>query len=135
MAGTLLPFGFLTPILFAAAAARVSKRAWYGWAALYAAVAYGGLVATLIGDEGTDLDGAGSLAMVIAWTAGCAHGVRRALRVCAALPGIDDALASDIVAAREQIDGFGSLEDLGGVLGLDGNTVEDLRPYVVFLPR
>ena len=26
-------------------------------------------------------------------------------------------------------------EDCGGVLGLDGNLVEDLRPFVVFLPR
>jgi hypothetical protein len=27
-AGTLVPFGFLTPILFAAAAARIKKRSW-----------------------------------------------------------------------------------------------------------
>jgi helix-hairpin-helix protein len=53
----------------------------------------------------------------------------------ATLPGIDNHLARDIVTAREEIDGFESLEDMGGVLDLDGNLVEDLRPYVVFLPR
>ena len=53
----------------------------------------------------------------------------------ATLPGIDDQTARQIVTAREEIDGFQSLEDCGGVLGLDGNLVEDLRPFVVFLPR
>jgi hypothetical protein len=53
----------------------------------------------------------------------------------ATLPGIDNHLAREIVTAREDIDGFKSLEDLGGVLDLDGNLVEDLRQYVVFLPR
>jgi DNA uptake protein ComE-like DNA-binding protein len=53
----------------------------------------------------------------------------------ATLPGIDDRKAGEIVAAREEIDGFGSLEDCGGVLGLDAGLVEDLRPFVVFLPR
>jgi hypothetical protein len=53
----------------------------------------------------------------------------------ATLPGIDNHLADEIVTAREAIDGFKSLEDLGGVMDLDGDLVEDLRPYVVFLPR
>jgi DNA uptake protein ComE-like DNA-binding protein len=53
----------------------------------------------------------------------------------ATLPGIDNHLARDIVAAREDIDGFASLEDLGGVMDLNANLVDDLRPYVVFLPR
>jgi DNA uptake protein ComE-like DNA-binding protein len=53
----------------------------------------------------------------------------------ATLPGIDNHLAAEIVRAREEIDGFKSLEDMGGVLDLDGNTVEDIRPYVVFVPR
>ena len=53
----------------------------------------------------------------------------------ARLPGVDDALAQEIVRAREAVDGFGSLEDLGMTLGADGDLVEDLRPYVVFLPR
>ncbi len=56
-------------------------------------------------------------------------------QVLATLPGIDNHLAADIVRAREEIDGFKSLEDMGGVLDLDGNTVEDIRPYVVFVPR
>jgi DNA uptake protein ComE-like DNA-binding protein len=55
--------------------------------------------------------------------------------VLATLPGIDNHLAAEIVRAREEIDGFKSLEDMGGVLDLDGNTVEDIRPYVVFVPR
>lgn len=53
----------------------------------------------------------------------------------AELPGVDPALAREIVRAREEIDGFASLEDLGVVLHLDGDVVEDLRPYVVFIPR
>jgi DNA uptake protein ComE-like DNA-binding protein len=53
----------------------------------------------------------------------------------AKLPGIDDQTARAIVTAREEIDGFNSLEDCGGVLGLDADVVEDLRPFVVFLPR
>jgi DNA uptake protein ComE-like DNA-binding protein len=55
--------------------------------------------------------------------------------VLATLPGIDNHLAAEIVRAREDIDGFKSLEDMGGVMDLDGNTVEDIRPYVVFVPR
>jgi DNA uptake protein ComE-like DNA-binding protein len=55
--------------------------------------------------------------------------------VLATLPGIDNHLARDIVRAREEIDGFKSLEDMGGVMSLDGNLVEDLRRYVVFVPR
>jgi DNA uptake protein ComE-like DNA-binding protein len=53
----------------------------------------------------------------------------------ATLPGVDDDLAREIVRCREEVDGFGSLADLGGVLDLDYDTVEELRPYVVFLPR
>jgi DNA uptake protein ComE-like DNA-binding protein len=55
--------------------------------------------------------------------------------VLATLPGIDNHLAGEIVRAREEIDGFKSLEDMGGVLDLDGNIVEDIRPYVVFIRR
>ena len=51
------------------------------------------------------------------------------------LPGIDDALASRIVEVRAQINGFSSVDDLGGVLGFDGHAVERLRDHVVFLPR
>jgi DNA uptake protein ComE-like DNA-binding protein len=51
------------------------------------------------------------------------------------LPGIDDALAHRIVELREELDGFGSVHDLGSVLELDGNAVERLRDRTVFLPR
>jgi DNA uptake protein ComE-like DNA-binding protein len=57
------------------------------------------------------------------------------LEVVQRLPGIDDATGRRIVAIREELDGFASLEDLGMTLDLDGETVEDLRDKVVFLPR
>jgi hypothetical protein len=53
----------------------------------------------------------------------------------ATLPGIDGDLATRIVEARAQIDGFSSLEDLGLTLDLPGDLVERLRDRVVFLPR
>jgi len=51
------------------------------------------------------------------------------------VPGIDDGLATRIVEARAQTNGFISLEDLGAVLDLPGDLVERLREHVVFLPR
>jgi DNA uptake protein ComE-like DNA-binding protein len=57
------------------------------------------------------------------------------LDVIERLPGIDGATARRIVAVREQLDGFTSLEDLGMTLDLDGETVADLRGRTVFLPR
>ena len=51
------------------------------------------------------------------------------------LSGIDQATARRIVAVREELDGFASLEDFGMTMDLDGETVEDLRRRVVFLPR
>jgi DNA uptake protein ComE-like DNA-binding protein len=57
------------------------------------------------------------------------------LKVLQRLPGIDDATAQRIVAVREELDGFSSLEDLGMTLDLDGETVADLRGRTVFLPR
>jgi hypothetical protein len=56
-------------------------------------------------------------------------------KAIAALPGLDDDMAREIVRCREEIDGFSSVADLGGVLDLPADTVETLRPYVVFLPR
>jgi DNA uptake protein ComE-like DNA-binding protein len=53
----------------------------------------------------------------------------------AELPGVDRALAREIVRVREEIDGFATLEEMGMVLHLDGDLVEDLEPYVVFIPR
>jgi hypothetical protein len=84
-------------------------------------------VALQLGVGRPDIPAARSMGVV-----DCNHAGASAL---ATLPGIDDGLAAQIVSAREGIDGFASLEDMGGVLGLDGNTVEDLRPFVVFLPR
>ena len=57
------------------------------------------------------------------------------LEVIQRLPGIDDATARRIVAIREELDGFSSLEDMGMTLDLDGETVADLRGKAVFLPR
>jgi DNA uptake protein ComE-like DNA-binding protein len=53
----------------------------------------------------------------------------------AALPGVDDALATRIVETRAEVGGFSSVEDLGIALDLAPETVEDLRDRVVFLPR
>jgi DNA uptake protein ComE-like DNA-binding protein len=55
--------------------------------------------------------------------------------VIACLPTLDVELADRIVTAREQVDGFASLEDLGSLLDLSGDRVEHLRNHVVFLPR
>jgi DNA uptake protein ComE-like DNA-binding protein len=51
------------------------------------------------------------------------------------LPRISAATARQIVAAREQVGGFSSLEDLGMTMDLPGDVVEELRGRVVFLPR
>lgn len=51
------------------------------------------------------------------------------------LPRIDAATARRIVATREDLGGFSSLEDLGMTMDLPGDVVEDLRGRVVFLPR
>jgi Helix-hairpin-helix motif len=57
------------------------------------------------------------------------------VQVIASLPGFDLQLAARLVAAREELDGFSSLEDLGTVLDLPGDEVEHIREHVVFLPR
>jgi DNA uptake protein ComE-like DNA-binding protein len=51
------------------------------------------------------------------------------------LPGIDEALATRIVELRSELNGFASVNDLGGLIDLDGNEVERLKDRVVFLPR
>jgi hypothetical protein len=51
------------------------------------------------------------------------------------LPGVDDALATEVVRVREDVDGFASLEELGMTLDLPAQIVEDVREYAVFLPR
>lgn len=55
--------------------------------------------------------------------------------VIACLPTFDIELAGRVVAARERVGGFASLEDLGTVLDLPGDQVEDLRRHVVCLPH
>jgi len=55
--------------------------------------------------------------------------------VIACLPTFDKELADRVVAARERVGGFASLEDLGTVLDLPGEQVEDLRHHVVLLPH
>jgi Helix-hairpin-helix motif len=51
------------------------------------------------------------------------------------LPGVDGKLAKRIVAVREELDGFDSLEDFGMTLDLPGDVVEDMRGTAIFLPR
>jgi DNA uptake protein ComE-like DNA-binding protein len=51
------------------------------------------------------------------------------------LPGIDAATARQIVAVRDGVGGFSSLEDLGMTMDLSGDVVEGLRGRVVCLPR
>ena len=55
--------------------------------------------------------------------------------VLARLPGFDGVLAAKIAAARDEIHGWSSLEDMGSQMNLDGNLVEDIRDRVIFLPR
>lgn len=55
--------------------------------------------------------------------------------VIACLPTFDAELARRVVEARERIDGFSSVEDLGVMLDLSGSQVEQLRDHVVVLPR
>jgi Helix-hairpin-helix motif len=57
------------------------------------------------------------------------------LEVIATLPTFNTELAKRLVAVREQVDGFSSLEDLGSVLDLTGDQVERLRAHVVCLPH
>jgi Helix-hairpin-helix motif len=57
------------------------------------------------------------------------------LSVLTTLPGVDEALATQIVEARGRVDGFSSVEDMGAVMNLDAPVVERLRERAVFLPR
>lgn len=51
------------------------------------------------------------------------------------LPRVDGDLATQIIEAREKVNGFSSLEDMGTAMDLPGDVVEALRGAVVFLPR
>ena len=51
------------------------------------------------------------------------------------LPGIDADTARRIVATRDGVGGFSSLEDLGMTMDLRGDVVEGLRGRVVCIPR
>lgn len=51
------------------------------------------------------------------------------------LPGMNKQLARRIVAVREEINGFSSLEDAGHVLNLPATLVDRIRSRVVCLPR
>jgi Helix-hairpin-helix motif len=57
------------------------------------------------------------------------------LKTIQRVPGISRGLAKSIVRAREEYDGFSSLEDLGHVLHVDGPTLDEIRRHVVVLPR
>jgi DNA uptake protein ComE-like DNA-binding protein len=51
----------------------------------------------------------------------------------AGLPGVSDALAAEIVALREELGGFDSVEDLGALMELHPRVVEALRRQAVAL--
>jgi hypothetical protein len=51
------------------------------------------------------------------------------------LPRIDADTARRIVATRDGVGGFSSLEDLGMTMDLPGDVVERLRGRVVCIPR
>jgi hypothetical protein len=53
----------------------------------------------------------------------------------ASVSGVDRALADRIVAVREEIHGFSSLEDAAHVLELNAPLVDRIRRHVVVLPR
>jgi DNA uptake protein ComE-like DNA-binding protein len=52
----------------------------------------------------------------------------------AALPGVSDDLAAEIVVLREELGGFDSVEDLGALMVLHPRIVEAMRTRAVALP-
>ena len=56
------------------------------------------------------------------------------VRAIAELPGVDVELAQRIVAAREQVDGFSSVYDMGALLELPADVVDAIRDRAVCLP-
>ena len=60
---------------------------------------------------------------------------RRGPAVVGELDGVGPATAQRIVAVRDGVGGFSSLEDLGMTMDLPGDVVERLRGRVVCLPR
>ena len=56
------------------------------------------------------------------------------VRAIAELPGVDVELAKRIVVAREQVDGFSSIYDLGALLELPADVVDAIRDRAVCLP-
>ena len=50
------------------------------------------------------------------------------------LPGVSEALAVEIVALRDELGGFDSVEDLGALMGLHPRVVETMRTRAVALP-
>jgi hypothetical protein len=195
----LVTLGLAAPFLFSYAARRANRRGWYVVAALYALLAWGGVVLAVVSEDDSEARTLAGFMILSAWFAGTVHAwaVRRdldqivaspakraferardtvddrrkaqemaakdpavaleagvgrpdvrgaihmgvvdvnhaAFAAIAGLPSVDDDLAHQIVHAREEVDGFASVEDMGMALHLDGDLVEDLRPYVVFLPR
>jgi hypothetical protein len=55
------------------------------------------------------------------------------LEMIVELPGVSDALARQIVKARDEMDGFSSIEDMGLALDLPAELVERLRDHTVFI--
>ena len=57
------------------------------------------------------------------------------MAVLTRLPGVDRALARRIARTRREIRGFSSLEDMGTVLDLPPDLVEDMRERAIFVPH
>lgn len=70
-----------------------------------------------------------------AWHAELVDANHAPAEVVASLPTVSKASARSIVAARDEVDGFASLDDMGALLDLPPRTLEELRGRVVFLPR
>ena len=115
---TLVPFGWGNWLAFLFAGVRAHERRWKLRSVGYAFLA---LMPFLVLDpllpDNDDSDAVIGIVLLATWMLGIVATARR------------------IIAVREQVDGFTSLEDLGMTMDLDGETVEDLRGRVVFLPR
>jgi len=52
----------------------------------------------------------------------------------AGLPGVSQALATEIARVRDQLGGFDSVDDLGALMALHPRIVEAMRTRAVALP-
>jgi hypothetical protein len=130
---SLAPFGWATWFGFLIAGARTDSRRLKAYAALWAALATVPFIIDAFAADGDPGDTIVGLSVFVVWFAGIAHAFAVRQRMTTVPDGFD--AAARLVQVREELDGFASLEDMGMTLDLDGDTVEDLRGRVVFLPR